>query len=258
VSLVHSRHAPLAAILCGLAALAGVRNAHAGVVLANTRVVFPGDARDVTVRLSNRNAYPVLVEAWVEHGVSDVVDTPLPFATTPPLFRIDPGKGQALRVHRLPGALATDRETLFWLNVLDVPPDLPATQDASAMKIALRTRVKLFHRPAGLPGSAAKAPGALRWRLIDAGFDSRVEIENPTPYHVTIARIAIDGGLDLHGDMVAPFGTLVLRLDAPATERKLPAPSVLERVRRLRVAGRIAFDAINDHGGRDRFEGTLP
>jgi P pilus assembly chaperone PapD len=126
------------------------------------------------------------------------------------------------------------------------------------MKIALRTRVKLFHRPTGLPGSAARAPGALRWRLVEDGEASRLEIENPTPYHVTVARIAIDGGLDLLGDMVAPFGRMTLRLDAPSTTRGTPPPRPADRAARLRTAGRVAFDAINDHGGRVRFEGLLP
>jgi chaperone protein EcpD len=216
-----------------LQALACAQVAHAGVVLANTRIVFPGDARDVTVRLSNRHAHPVLVEAWVE---SPVPGAQVPFAPDPPLFRIDPGKGQARRVHRLPGALPKDRETVFWLNVLDVPPDPPADADNSAMKIALRTRVKLLHRPNGLSGTPAQAPASLQWRVLD---DARIEIENPTPYHVTIARIADGDGWDVLGEMIAPF------------DRKTLRPESAPR------AGRVAFEAINDLGGRDRFESVL-
>ncbi len=223
-----------AACRVALVALAFGSSAHAGVVLDNTRVVFPGDARDVTVRLSNRHAHPVLVEAWVE---SPVVAAQVPFAPDPPLFRIDPGKGQTLRLHRLPGALATDRETLFWLNVLDVPPDPPTEHDASAMKIALHTRVKLLHRPGSLPGTPGQAPAALRWRVLD---DARLEIDNPTPYHVTIARIADGEGWDVLGAMVAPFASTTVR---PKTARR---------------SGRITFEAINDLGGRDRFESPLP
>ncbi|MGO4550355.1 molecular chaperone [Lysobacter sp. 2RAF19] len=220
---------------CGIAllAFAFAPCAHAGVVLDNTRVVFPGDARDVTVRLSNRHAHPVLVEAWVESPISAAQ---IPFAPDPPLFRIDPGKGQTLRLHRLPGALAPDRETLFWLNVLDVPPDPPAEADASTMKIALRTRVKLLHRPSDLPGSPGRAPAALQWRVLD---DARLEIDNPTPYHVTIARIADGESWDVLGEMVPPFASTIVR---PKTARR---------------SGRIIFEAINDLGGRDRFESAL-
>ena len=199
------------------------------------------------MRLDNRHAHPVLVEAWVEHGAPRTPDSRdgasfsiVPFAPHPPLVRIEPGKGQALRVHRLPGPLPQDRETLFSLNVLDIPPDLPATSTASAMKIALHTRVKLFHRPAGLPGSASKAPAALRWRI----ESDALQIDNPTPFHVSIARVVVGERIDLRGDMVAPFSVHTLRLDRATLER-------------LRASGRVAFDAINDVGGLDRFTAAL-
>ncbi|MCC8364551.1 molecular chaperone [Lysobacter sp. A6] len=249
----------IVAALCMTHALACASPAHAGVVLANTRVVFPGDAREVTVRLDNRHAHPVLVEAWVERGGQPSRDGPtiVPFAPHPPLVRIDPGKGQALRVHRLPGPLPSDRETLFWLNVLDVPPDLPVSMHASAMKIALHTRVKLFHRPVGLAGIASKAPAALRWSLRDGAL----HIENPTPFHVSIARVVVGDGLDLHGDMVAPFGALALRLDAAAPGKAAIDVTMQQLAARrttwLQASRRVSFDAINDVGGKDRFDAAL-
>jgi P pilus assembly chaperone PapD len=253
------RHARIAATACVLHALACLPPAHAGVVLANTRVVFHGDAREATVRLDNRHAHPVLVQAWVEHGTPPVHDAPMvvPFAPHPPLVRIEPGKGQALRVHRLPGPLPGDRETLFWLNVLDVPPDPPASDAMSAMKIALRTRVKLFHRPAGLAGTASKAPAALRWRFAFEGGTAVLRIDNPTPYHVSIARIILGDGLDLHGDMVAPFATIALRFDAPAAGASASGDLAGQRMARVRESMRIAFDAINDVGGTDRFTSAI-
>ena len=236
-------------------ALACLGLAHAGVVLGNTRVVFPGDARDVTVRLDNRNAHPVLVQAWIERADGD--DRAVPLAPLPPLFRMEPGRGQALRIHRLPGALPRDRETLFWLNVLDMPPEPSGATASPHMKIALRTQVKLFHRPAGLAGSAASAPRALRWRLVRMGAADAVEVDNPTPYHVTIARLVLGDGLDTHGEMVAPFDRRVIALDAPAIAGDRQAPSAASRARRLREAGRVVFDAINDQGGTERVEGAL-
>ena len=209
------------------------------------------------MRLDNRHAHPVLVEAWVERGgqshdaLSDALSI-VPFAPHPPLVRIEPGKGQALRVHRLPGPLPRDRETLFWLNVLDVPPDLPMSTQTS-MKIALHTRVKLFHRPAGLAGVASKAPAALRWSL----RDGVLRVENPTPFHVSIARVFVGDGIDLHGEMVAPFEVLTLRLDAAAIGADAPADLAARRASRLLASRRVAFDAINDAGGTDRFEAIL-
>jgi len=219
---------------------------HASVVVSGTRVIYPADARDVTVRLTNRRPVPALVEAWIErdgtHPARDVV----PFAMTPPLFRLDPGKGQALRIHRLPAALPSDRESLFWLNVLDVPADAPTVVDGNALKMAVRSRLKVFVRPSGLPGTADRAPERLAWRLVEG--ESTLRIDNPTPFFVTVARVVIgDGAMDFRGGMVPPFGHVALSLDAPRIAGG--EGDVRLRVDALRAAGRVGFHAVNDAGG---------
>ena len=215
-----------AAVLCGLLV---AQPAHASVVLSATRVVFPGDARDVTVRLTNRREQPALVQAWIEPTGA----TPSPFAIDPPLVRIEPGRGQALRIHKLPGALPKDRESLFWLNVLDVPSKQDPVAAHARVNVVLRSRVKVFFRPAGLPGSAAKAPAQLRWHLREG---HALEIANPTPYHVTVQRVMLGDTQVVRGDTVAPFGRLSLPIGAP-----MPL-----------VRDRVVFDVINDIGGSER------
>lgn len=208
----------------------------ASIVIATTRVVYPADAEDVAVRLTNQRAAPALVEAWVEgDGSRDA-----PFAITPPLFRIEPGKGQALRVHRLPGTVfPRDRESLYWLNVLDIPADAPATHGGNVLKMAVRSRLKMFVRPPGLQGRADRAPERVRWRLVG----DALRIDNPTPFHVTVAHVRIDGHA-VHGAMVSPFGHAVVPLDDA-------------RVRWLHAQGRLSFGAINDAGGVVERDATL-
>jgi P pilus assembly chaperone PapD len=209
-----------------------VAPAKAGIVIASTRVVYPAEAADVTVRLTNQRATPALVEAWIE---SDDGNAPAPFAMTPPLFRIEAGRGQALRLRRLPdAAFPTDRESLYWLNVLDVPPDAPEVGGGNVLKMAVRTRLKVFVRPPGLAGRADRAALRLAWsRVGDA-----LRIDNPTPFHVTIAHVRITGGEPVRGTMVAPFGHATLALDAV----HMPA---------WRIGARVEFGAINDAGGID-------
>ena len=248
------RRAAVASCL-SLCALLGVRDATAGVVLAKTRVVVPGDAQEATVRLTNARTTPVLVEAWIERDVGDThAETPVPFDIVPPIFRMEPGRGQALRVYRAPGPVPQDRESLFWLNVFESPP-IPETASSNALHIAVRTRVKLFLRPPGLPGTSAKAPDKLAWRLVDATVPA-LRIGNPTPYHVTIARVVVDGAsLDLRGDMVAPFGHVLLPLDAPTFDGSVPDAG--KRADALRAKGRFEFRFLNDSGGAEARMATL-
>ena len=243
----------LCLLVCACLA-AGV--ARAGVVIANTRVVFPGDAPETTVRLTNTRTTPVLVEAWIERDGA-AADSRVPFDIVPPLFRIDPGKGQALRIHRAP-ADAQDaatqereshRETLFWLNVFE-SPSVPEGSAANTMHISVRTRIKLFFRPPGLRGTAARAPDRLSWTLVRTQGSPMLRIDNPTPFHVTIARVELgDAALDLRGDMVRPFDRIDLALDAPGFYGT--TPSVERRLQALRARPDIHFRFVNDSGGAE-------
>ncbi len=125
-------------------------------------MIFPAKEGEVTVRLTNQNATPALIEAWIDSG--DPQSTPdkvhTPFLITPPLFRMEPNHDQSLRIlfTHSEQPLPTDRESVFWLNVLEVPPKPsgPQFQDKNYLQLAIRSRLKLFYRPAGLPGDPAE------------------------------------------------------------------------------------------------------
>ncbi|HAV4758803.1 TPA: fimbria/pilus periplasmic chaperone, partial [Acinetobacter baumannii] len=79
---------------------------HAEIVLHGTRVIYPSDAREVNLQLSNNGTAPSLVQAWIDDG--NAKSTPdeanVPFIITPPISRVEPSKGQTLRITALPNA----------------------------------------------------------------------------------------------------------------------------------------------------------
>ncbi|WP_250862581.1 fimbria/pilus periplasmic chaperone, partial [Caballeronia sp. INML3] len=81
--------------------------------------------------------------------------------------------------------LPADKESIFYLNVLEVPPK-PTGDEASAnqLQLAFRTRIKFFYRPSGLKGQATDAPGQIVWHLKHDGGKNSIEASNPTQYHV--------------------------------------------------------------------------
>src|SRR5580698_3626086 len=105
--------------------------AAAGDVVDGTRVVYPAAKREVTINIRNPGDTPSLVQAWLDAGDPHAKpgESRVPFVMTPPLFRLDPTKGQSLRLVYTHDALPEDRESLFWLNVLDIPPRAPVNQD---------------------------------------------------------------------------------------------------------------------------------
>ena len=189
---------------------------HAEIVLHGTRVIYPSDAREVTLQLSNNGNKPSLVQAWIDDG--DAKSTPdqsqVPFMISPPISRVEAEKGQTLRITALPTAAQLDQkqETIFWLNVIDIPPK-PSAKDGAAVpenfvQLAIRSRIKFFYRPAAIKTDLSTAVKQLQWRQSGA----QLVINNPSPMHITMISIFqnqrnIDKPVDLlpQGLMIKPF-----------------------------------------------------
>jgi len=173
-------------IACGLGVVAALfaGSAAASVTVGGTRVVYPLENREVTVKLSNDRAEPSLVQVWMDKGNADAKpgEASAPFVLTPPIFRMDAKKSQTIRMMYTGDALPQDKESVFWLNVLDVPPKTAKNADVNTLQFAFRTRIKVFARPKGLPGTPEEAAGKVTWKLVPAadnkGFD--IKATNPT------------------------------------------------------------------------------
>ncbi|QNK03049.1 fimbrial biogenesis chaperone [Dyella telluris] len=239
------------ALLAAVCVFAGT--SHASVIITGTRVVFPAKAGEVTVRLTNQNSSPALVESWIDDG--DAQSTPdkvnTPFLITPPLFRMEPNRDQSLRIMftHSDQPLPADRESVFYLNVLEVPPKpnmLQAQAPANYMQFAIRSRLKLFYRPDGLQGDPAKAPSQVTFKAAMKNGNAELVVHNPTPYYVTISHVSVTTGGAAHkGDsgMVAPMADLHLAI--PGLTQAPAAGSAIE------------YGNINDFGADTTLKGTV-
>ncbi|MGT2456966.1 fimbria/pilus periplasmic chaperone [Cupriavidus basilensis] len=226
--------AMLALLLC--LAPAG---ALAALSIIGTRFVYPADLSALSVRLRNAGDSPILVQAWLDQGEvnADPATLRVPFILSPPLLRLDPERKTVLRLRYTGEPLPGDRESVFWINFLEVPP--LAEDSASLLRLSYRTRMKLLFRPAGLPGSADEAIGQVTWAFGKAGKAGGAVLEatNPTPYHVSLARMEVGRGgalAELDGLTIAPLG--VTRFVLPG----LAGPAADEAV--------VHYEAVRDSG----------
>lgn len=74
----------------------------------------------------------------------------VPFMLTPPVAKIGANSGQQVKIKIMPNKLPTNKESIFYLNVLDIPPNSPEQEGKNALKFAMQNRIKLFYRPAGI------------------------------------------------------------------------------------------------------------
>lgn len=223
--------------------------AHASVTIGGTRVIYPLDQREVSVKLNNDSRTPALVQVWMDDGNADAKpgDIKTPFVITPPIFRMDPNKSQTLRLMYGGDALPQDRESVFWLNVLDVPPKTDAKASTNTLQLAYRTRIKVFVRPPRLPGSPDEAPKSLEWRVVPApgGAGLALSVSNTSAYHVSFSEISVSSNGRTYknetGGMVAPRSTQII-----------PVPDMSGV-----TSGKIHFIAISDYGGPIEGDATL-
>lgn len=223
--------------------------AQASIVLSGTRIIFPASEKEVTLQLINSGDLPSLIQAWLDKGDStaSLQNVSVPFVMTPSIFRMEPKKGQTLRIIYSGEPLPADRESLFWLNVLDVPPKAQDGEDASQLQFAFRTRIKLMYRPKGLPGTASDAPLQLQWRLqTRADGTLALQARNSTPYVVNLGAIALESGGQSHNagaGHILPGQTA----DFPLQDS---APTGLR-------SGTVKFTSLNDWGGSQPHEAAL-
>ncbi|MFK7089293.1 fimbria/pilus periplasmic chaperone [Chromobacterium violaceum] len=230
------------ALALAIAGSAWTGAASAGVVVSGTRVVYKAEDREVTVKVNNPGKEPSLVQVWADKGneksVPDTADAP--FLIMPPIFRVDPAKGQTLRLTFTGADLPKERESVFWLNVLDVPP-LPkaASEQRNFMQVAFRSRIKLFYRPVGLPGTPDEAADKLSWSLLPqaGGKGYMLRASNQAAYHVSLNRSVLLVGkheYETDGGMVPPGGSH----DFALKDLKLKPEGALK----------LNYESINDYG----------
>ncbi|MGE7959003.1 fimbrial biogenesis chaperone [Pseudomonas sp. NPDC089530] len=220
--------------------------ASAGITLDGTRVVFAAPAKETSVIVRNQGSNDIMVQSWVEPN-SNGADADVPFAITPPLVRLGGKKQQVLRILYLGQGLPTNKESVFWLAVQEIPQK---AKNENALQIAIRQRVKLFYRPANLPDIAANAAKSLQWKLVEQGGKTALSVTNPSAYHVSFSgsTVKLRTGKD-----TAPY-TAAMEMLAPGATRV----AVLKGAPGVRSgAGLVEFDSINDYGGLDRVTSKL-
>ncbi|TQS58375.1 molecular chaperone, partial [Salmonella enterica subsp. enterica serovar Typhimurium] len=90
-----------------------------GVGTGATRVVYPSGSKHVTLSVNNTADHPFLVESVV---LDESMQQEAPFIITPPLFRLDGGQRNTLRIMRTGGHFPADRESINWICVKPIPP----------------------------------------------------------------------------------------------------------------------------------------
>lgn len=200
--------------------------AKGGVTTEVTRIIVQAPAHESGVQLANLNAYPVIVQAWVDDGelLSGPDNSTAPIIALPAVFRLQPGGQRNLRLVYSGAPLPQDRESLFWLNLYEMPPQ-PQNTATDYLTITLRTQTKVFYRPRGLALKPYQAHERLVFSRKQQANGDCLQVVNGSPYHLTFSDLQLKAGEHAHGvatDMIAPFSQVCLPMNAPLAARGAP------------------------------------
>lgn len=221
--------------------------AQANIVITGTRIIYPSTQKTVNVQMTNVGNQPSLVQAWIDNGDPSALPEQVktPFVLTPPISRVEGNKGQTLRITYTGEPLPQDRESVFYLNVLDIPPKPNADSGVeNYLQIAIRSRLKLFFRPTTLNLSLDDAFSKVTWQIKSQAGKTLLIANNPTPYFITYNYIEVhQNGRKIpikENGMVAPFSEYAFELASS-----------------IKNYGTVHWTVINDYGSRPTGESSL-
>lgn len=188
----------MAALLAGLLlALAGLLLAlpalstAAGLQVTPMRVHLGDDTPAAALTLRNQGDQPRVIQSevmrWTQEAGEDIYAPTDEVLVTPPIFTIEPGESQVVRVGHTGGngEMATDVEQAYRIYLQESPP--PAEGEGARLQVILRLGVPLFVAPKG-----GEEPD-LRWSvraLEEGGLEIRAENPGNIHAHVQELRVA--------------------------------------------------------------------
>ncbi|AJJ62150.1 fimbrial biogenesis chaperone [Yersinia aldovae] len=226
-------------LLITLLIFMGISSAKASVVMNGSRIIYSAGEKEHSVQLTNKDNFPNAVQVWLDSG--DAQSTPetgkAPFIVTPPFFRIEANAGQTLRLKYTGSGLPTDRESVFYLNFLQVPPVNKAEKN-NKMLVLMRNRIKIFYRPESITGRIDQVSNALTFSVRQQGKDVVITGNNPTGFYATIASGEVVGAgkkLKMKSEMIPPM-----------SQAKWVIPNSSAPFKAV-----VNFLIVNDFGGQD-------
>ncbi|MCU6278856.1 molecular chaperone [Enterobacter quasiroggenkampii] len=178
-------------------------NANATVNIGGTRLLYDGAKKEVSLSVHNPDSTPYLIQTVVDNLTNDQKKPP--FIITPPLYRLDAGKENLMRVI-MSGSLPQDKESMYWLRVKAIPS---APREKNTLQIAVATSIKLIYRPTALKDiNVEKESEKLTWRA----SGNKLEITNPTPCFINFNEIIIAGKKLKNVSYAAPGTTTTIEI----------------------------------------------
>ncbi|EOA8958779.1 fimbria/pilus periplasmic chaperone [Vibrio harveyi] len=167
-----------------LVSFLSINSAFAALSLDATRYIFKGDKAVLSPVVENQSERDFGAQVWLENIVEK--DTRPTFIATPSFFKVK-GKGrQVFRIMKASDHMPKDKESIYWLNLQEIPPK----KKGSGIAMAIRTKVKMIYRPEAI----VKDRRGAEKNLTVSYLPGERWLENTTPYIFAIDSVTDSKG----------------------------------------------------------------
>ncbi len=209
---------------------------HAALNIDRTRIVFNSKDKVISLDVFNNSDAPYLGQSWIEDENEQKITSPL--AALPLLQRIESNQRKTVKISTMgdTSELAKDRDTLFYYNLLEIPPK--TTEYQNSIKFALHSKMKIFYRPEGI-----KYTGSEIWQrdMTIARNGNTLTFNNLSPYYIVIVFIGRTASDAYSSD------EYLLNLK-PFSQASFNSPKPIGNI--------LSMGFVNDYGGYITFDYT--
>ena len=213
-----------------LLSLAMSSQAMAAFVLNGTRFIYEEGKKNTSFEVTNQSEDTYGGQVWID-STNQGNDTAY-LVPVPPFFKVAAKGKQIVRIMRTDSALPSERESLFWLNVQEIPPKPKGEVEGGVLAVAINTKVKLIYRPESLVTGRENAEK----RMLIVRRGGETWLTNPTPYYFAVTAVKMNGKNVSLSESVQDH----LAQIAPNAEISLG---------HVALNGSVSVEAVNDWGG---------
>ncbi|ELK0301810.1 fimbrial chaperone [Salmonella enterica] len=202
----------------------------AAFTLNGTRFIYEGGSKNISFEVTNHAPDTWGGQVWIDN--ESMSSDSVSLIPAPTFFKVDGNQKQVIRILDVNDALLPkDRESLFRLNVQEIPP--APKSGGNVLSMAMNTQVKLIYRPKSL--SAGRQDAEKQLRIEQRG--SKSVLVNPTPYYFAV--VALHNGTTDKGTVIS------VPASSPSPATLAPHAEVsLGKV----VSLPVTVEAIDDYG----------
>ncbi|MCI3086817.1 fimbrial chaperone [Escherichia coli] len=203
--------------------------AMAAFVLNGTRFIYEEGKKNTSFEVTNQSTETYGGQVWIDN--TNQSNSQVYMVPAPPFFKVAPKEKQIVRIMKTDSTLPTNRESLFWLNVQEIPPK-PKNTEGGSLAVAINTKVKLIYRPKSLVEGRKDAEKAMQ--IVHR--DGETYLSNPTPYYFAVTAVKVNG------QNVKLKDAVLNNIAQLAPESEVALGNVV-------LNGAVSVTAVNDWGG---------